>query len=308
MTEKQLKYQNKVKLISFIIMTAGLLLVLLWSFQKNNAPVPIEDNSQIIIINYVTNGNENSYEYTCINEGCTLSSQSGSFALVVDGSNRLVNLITGESKELQIPAMTKNFMIADEVFYGLVYTKGETNSATFYDSGRDRSMFDDTLNYEAMNTDSVRSYLTRLYPRGLFYSITETSGQLYDIDNQNVVIDNVSGIVVDGDGIYIVSNQGVASFGEDNTLTQHLTNVKKAFAVLYDHQFVVLDSDNNLKLASLTGEVGEPLIAVGERNVKSVDVNNTTLRVVIEDEDFANNQKLHNYEYNFASKEVKTID
>ena len=36
MTESQLKYMNKVKLISFIILVAGLLLVLVWSIMKNN--------------------------------------------------------------------------------------------------------------------------------------------------------------------------------------------------------------------------------------------------------------------------------
>ena len=36
LTEKQLKYQNKVKLIAFIIMVSGLLLVLLWSIKRKD--------------------------------------------------------------------------------------------------------------------------------------------------------------------------------------------------------------------------------------------------------------------------------
>ena len=66
-------------------------------------------------------------------------------------------------------------MLAGEEFYGLVYTKGESNFASFYEASKDRSLFDDELSFEAMDKESVREALIRLYPRGYFYVIKESS-------------------------------------------------------------------------------------------------------------------------------------
>ena len=77
---------------------------------------------------------------------------------------------------------------------------------------------------------------------------------------------------------------------------------------MYDHKFVVLDNDGNLKLATLAGEVGESILEVGNRNVQSVSVTDNIMKVVVEDEEFVSNQKVHNYEYDFTTKQLKTID
>ena len=304
MTEEQLKYQNKVKLIACIFLIAGLLLVLLWSIKKNEAPKKPANKGSNLTITY-TGG---TYDYKCNNTGCALSSQAGLYALVNDGGYHLINLSAKTDKEIKLPTIAKNYMVAAEEFYGLVYTKAESNIASFYEASKDRSLFDDELSYEAMDKDNVRDALIRLYPRGYFYVIKEASGQLYDINNNAVVIENVTGCVVDNTDVYVVSDKGVSAIEQDNSLSEHLTNVKKVYAVMYDHKFVVLDNDGNLKLAAITGEIGDTILETQGRNVQSVSVANTTLKVVVEDAEYATNQKVHNYEYDFTTKQLKTID
>ena len=81
MTESQLKYMNKVKLISFIILTAGLLLVLVWSIMKNKTVEEPVEEEKTLAINYEIYGTSTKYDYSCATEDCVLSSQEGLFAL-----------------------------------------------------------------------------------------------------------------------------------------------------------------------------------------------------------------------------------
>jgi hypothetical protein len=304
MTEEQLKYQGKVRLIAAGVLIAGLLLILLWSVKKNETPKKPANSGNNLSITY-SGGN---YEYKCKNANCALSSQAGIFALVNDGGYHLINLSTKTDKEVKLPTVAKNYMLAGEEFYGLVYTKGESNFASFYEASKDRSLFDDELSFEAMDKESVREALIRLYPRGYFYVIKESSGQIFDINNNSVVAENVVGCVVDNTDVYIVNDKGVLSIEQDNSLLEHLNSVKKVYPAMYDHKFVVLDNDGNLKLAAITGEIGDTILETNNRNVQSVVITNTVLKVVVEDVDYATNQKVYNYEYDFTTKQLKTIE
>ena len=305
MSEKQLKYQNKVKIISFIFMVAGLLLVLLWSIKKNEQPAP-QTNTRLLTINYTDNGVSNKYDYTCKNDGCVLSSQGGMFAIVKDGSYHLINLTNKSDKELNL-TMTKNFLVADTEFYGLVYTKTDTNAATFYEMSKEQNLFEDELNYESMNNNDVKTYLTKLYQRGLFYTIKDTKGEIVNINTNEVVLEDVTGLVVDDTELYIVSSKGVSSFESDNTLKQNLTDAKKVFPSIFEHQFVIQDSDDYLKLATLSGTKGDKLVEVGNGVVESVKITNGIMEVIIQDQDYATNQKTYKYEYDFVNKKLTPI-
>ena len=156
MTEKQLKYMNKIKDISFFILVAGLIIVLVWSIMNKNASKPKEEEipAKVLAINYDKNGEKAKYDFTCATQDCILSSQAGSYALVKDGSYKLVNLSNGSNKELQLPTMAKNFMVAGDTFYGLVFTADQTNKASFYDATTGETMYTSELNYEKMNAPS----------------------------------------------------------------------------------------------------------------------------------------------------------
>jgi len=303
MTEEQLKYQNKVKLFAAIVLIIGLVFILLWSIKKNETPARPATRGNSLAITY-SGGN---YEYKCKNTSCSLSSQAGIYALVKDGGYHLINLSAKTDKEVKLPTVAKNYMVASQEFYGLVYTKAESNFASFYEASKDRSLFDDELSYEAMDKDSVRDVLVRLYPRGYFYAIKEGSSQIFDINNNSVVVENVNGCVVDDNNVYVVTDKGALSVEQDNSLSEHLNNVKQVYPAMYDHKFVVLDNDGNLKLATITGEIGETILETQNRNVQSVSVTNTTLKVVVEDAEYATNQKVQNYEYDFTTKQLKTI-
>ena len=67
MTESQLKYMNKVKAISFCILVAGLLLVLVWSIMKNKVaqtPSTPQVQTKTLAINYEADGVKKKYDFT----------------------------------------------------------------------------------------------------------------------------------------------------------------------------------------------------------------------------------------------------
>ena len=111
MTESQIKYMNKVKLISFIILVIGLLLVLAFSIIYHKKPAETEELPTTLAINYEANGEAAKYDFTCATQDCVLSSQAGAYALVKDGSYKLVSLTNGTTKELNLPTINSNFMV-----------------------------------------------------------------------------------------------------------------------------------------------------------------------------------------------------
>ena len=194
MTEKQLKYMNKVKAISFGILVAGLLLVLLWSIMKNkktNKPVTPQPEAKVLAINYEKDGTKTKYDFTCATQECILSSQTGVYALIKDGEYKLVNLEKGTNKSLDAPTMNKNFMVAGDDFYGLVFTSDETNKASFYDAATGQTMYKQELNYEKMDEEEVRAVLNKMYPRKLFYLIKEDASIINNITTTETVLENV---------------------------------------------------------------------------------------------------------------------
>lgn len=307
LTEKQLKYQNKVKLIAFIIMVSGLLLVLLWSIKRKD-----EGNTQpvksTVAINYTSSdGAAKSYNYTCASTSCSLSSQAGDFALINDGSYILLNLTTGQTDKLELPSMTKNFMVASDEFYGLVYTKDESNSAAFYESSQTRSIYDGELPYNEMNTKEISEALSQLYPRGYFYKVEEGVGSLYKLEGNEQVITGIEGFVTKDGVLYIITNKGVSYFDEAGTIVNKLTDAKKVYAAMHEDKFIIVDKDGQLKLATLEGERVETISEI-TGNIQTLTVENGILTVVVEDADYATNQKTIKYEYSIDAKQLKIVE
>ena len=307
LTEKQLKYQNKVKLIAFIIMVSGLLLVLLWSIKRKD-----EGNTQpvksTVAINYTSSdGVAKSYNYTCASTSCSLSSQAGDFALINDGSYILLNLTTGQTDKLELPSMTKNFMVAGDEFYGLVYTKDESNSAAFYESSQTRSIYDGELPYNEMNTKEISEALSQLYPRGYFYKVEEGVGSLYKLEGNEQVITGIEGFVTKDGVLYIITNKGVSYFDEAGTIVNKLADAKKVYAAMHEDKFIIVDKDGQLKLATLEGERVETISEI-TGNIQTLTVENGILTVVVEDADYATNQKTIKYEYSIDAKQLKIVE
>lgn len=309
MTESQLKYMNKVKLRSFIILVAGLLLVLVWSIMKNkvannggNTP-----QSQTLAINYENDGVKSKYDFTCATTDCILSSQAGTYALVKDGAYKLIDLVKGTNKQLTLPTMTKNFMVAGTDFYGLVYTKDESNKASFYDYANNKTLFEDELSYEKMNEEEVRTVLNKMFPRKLLYVITDESSMIVNMTDGEPALQNVKGVFYYENELYVV-NSGLHLFKEDGTVEARLEDTKAIYNALYKDSIIILDKDNNIKTATLKGEKGEKILELGENKVNDVTITNGILRIVLEDKDYATNKKLIKYEYDFETKKLKTVE
>ena len=311
MTESQLKYMNKVKLISFCILVAGLLLVLAWSILKNKvAETPKQDEvkTKTLAINYEQEGTKKKYDYTCATESCILSSQSGLYALVKDGSYKLVNLTKGTNTELRVPSMTKNYMVADEEFYGLVFTKDESNKASFFDYKNEKVLFDQELSYEKMNTESVREVLNKMYPRKLLYTITDESAMIVNLTLGEPALENVSSVFYYKNELYVVNDKGLNLFKEDNTVETTLAEAKEIYDAMYEDSIVILDKDDKIKMSSLKGEIGDTIVEVGANKVESVTATNGVLKIILQDKDYVTNQKLIKYEYTFETKKLNTIE
>jgi uncharacterized protein with PQ loop repeat len=308
MTESQLKYMNKVKLISFIILVAGLLLVLVWSIMKNN----VNNNggnsqSQTLAINYENAGAMSKYDFTCATTDCILSSQAGTFALVRDGAYKLIDLVKGTNKQLTLPTMTKNFMVADTEFYGLVYTKDESNKASFYDYANNKTLFEDELSYEKMNEEEIRTVLNKMFPRKLLYVITDETSMVVNMTDGEPALQNVKGAFYYENELYVV-NSGLHLFKEDGTVEARLEDTKEVYKAVYKDSIVILDKDNIIKVATLKGVKGDKILELGENKVHDINVTNGILRIVLEDKDYATNNKLVKYEYDFETKKLKTVE
>jgi len=309
LNEKQLKYQNKVKLISFIILVVGLLLVLYWSIKNKEIPENEAPQSRILAINYKNaKGEDVKYDYTCTDDACVLGSQAGEFALVKDESYKLINLSSGASTILNLPTMTKNFMVANGDFYGLIYTKDETNAGSFYEHSRTRTIFDGDLNYDEMDQNDVRDALTKLYPRGYFYRIKDGVGKLTKLEDNSLVIDNISGVVAYNTELYIASDTGISYFDADGILVNKLNDTNKVFPVMHEDKFVILDKDNYLKLSTIEGVRSDKMVEVKEGKVQSVKVENGIVRIIIEDKDYETTQKVTKYEYDIDNTKLSPIE
>ena len=309
MTESQLKYMNKVKLISFIILVAGLLLVLVWSIMKNN----VNNNggnsqSQTLAINYENAGVKSKYDFTCATTDCILSSQAGTFALVKDGAYKLIDLVKGTNKQLTLPTMTKNFMVADTEFYGLVYTKDESNKASFYDYANNKTLFEDELSYEKMNEEEIRTVLNKMFPRKLLYVITDETSMVVNMTDGEPALQNVKGAFYYENELYAINDKGLNLFKEDGTVSTLLTDTKEVYNAIYKDKIVVLSKANKIKVATLKGELGADILDLGENKVDSMNVTNGILRIILQDKDYATNQKLIKYEYDFENNKLNTVE
>ena len=310
MTEKQLKYMNKVKAISFFILVAGLVLVLVWSIMNKNASKPkhTEEQAKVLAINYDKDGTQAKYDFTCATQECILSSQAGVYALVKDGSFKLVNLSNGSNKELKLPTMTKNFMIAGETFYGLIYTGDETNKASLYDAATGETKYASELNYEKMNETGVREVLNKMYPRKLLYIIKEELGTVMNTETNEPVMDNIKAVFYYDNSLYAIDGKGLSVFKEDNTVEEKITTVKEVYNAMYKESILVLDNDNKIKTSSLNGEIGDTIVELGEGKVESLNITNGILRITIQDKDYETNKKLVKYEYDFEAKKLSPIE
>ena len=308
MTESQIKYMNKVKLISFIILVIGLLLVLAFSIIYHKKPAETEELPTTLAINYEANGEAAKYDFTCATQDCVLSSQAGAYALVKDGSYKLVSLTNGTTKELNLPTINSNFMVADENFYGIVYTKDETNKASFYDSETESAFYEDDLDYQKMNTEEVQAVLSKMYPRKLFYIIKEELGSVVNYNTNEIVLDNVKGIFYYENELYAINDKGLNLFKEDGTVSTLLTDTKEVYNAIYKDKIVVLSKANKIKVATLKGELGSDILDLGENKVDSMNVTNGILRIILQDKDYATNQKLIKYEYDFENNKLNTVE
>jgi len=308
MTESQIKYMNKVKLISFIILVIGLLLVLAFSIIYHKKPAETEELPTTLAINYEVNGEATKYDFTCATQDCVLSSQAGAYALVRDGSYKLVSLTNGTTKELNLPTINSNFMVADENFYGIVYTKDETNKASFYDSETESAFYEDELDYQKMNTEEVQAVLSKMYPRKLFYVVKEELGSIVNYSTNEIVLDNVKGIFYYENELYAINDKGLNLFKEDGTVTTLLTDTKEVYNAIYKDKIVVLSKANKIKVATLKGELGADILDLGENKVDSMNVTNGILRIILQDKDYATNQKLIKYEYDFENNKLNTVE
>ncbi len=308
MTESQIKYMNKVKLISFIILVIGLLLVLAFSIIYHKKPAETEELPTTLAINYEANGEAAKYDFTCATQDCVLSSQAGVYALVKDGSYKLVSLTNGTTKELNLPTINSNFMVADENFYGIVYTKDETNKASFYDSETESAFYEDDLDYQKMNTEEVQAVLSKMYPRKLFYIIKEELGSIVNYNTNEIVLDNVKGIFYYENELYAINDKGLNLFKEDGTVSTLLTDTKEVYNAIYKDKLVVLSKANKIKVATLKGELGADILDLGENKVDSMNVTNGILRIILQDKDYATNQKLIKYEYDFENNKLNTVE
>ena len=308
MTESQIKYMNKVKLISFIILVIGLLLVLAFSIIYHKKPAETEELPTTLAINYEANGEAAKYDFTCATQDCVLSSQAGVYALVKDGSYKLVSLTNGTTKELNLPTINNNFMVADENFYGIVYTKDETNKASFYDSETESAFYEDELDYQKMNTEEVQAVLSKMYPRKLFYVVKEELGSIVNYSTSETVLDNVKGIFYYENELYAINDKGLNLFKEDGTVSTLLTDTKEVYNAIYKDKIVVLSKANKIKVATLKGELGADILDLGENKVDSMNVTNGILRIILQDKDYATNQKLIKYEYDFENNKLNTVE
>ena len=311
MTESQLKYMNKVKLISFCILVAGLILVLVWSIMKNKVaknPEPTTPQTQTLAINYEKDGTKTKYDFTCATADCVLSSQAGTFALVKDGAYKLVDLVKGTNKQLTLPTMSKNFMVAGTDFYGLVYTKDESNKASFYDYKNNKTLFEDELSYEKMNEAEVRNVLNKMFPRNLLYVITDESSMIVNMTDGEPSLQSVKGVFYYENELYAINSEGLNLFKEDGSVEKRLDDAKEIYNALYKDSIIILDKDNKIKAATLKGEKGEDILELGENKVNDITVTNGILRIVLEDKDYETNKKLVKYEYDFETKKLKTVE
>lgn len=308
MTESQIKYMNKVKLISFIILVIGLLLVLAFSIIYHKKPAETEELPTTLAINYEANGEAAKYDFTCATQDCVLSSQAGVYALVKDGSYKLVSLTNGTTKELNLPTINSNFMVADENFYGIVYTKDETNKASFYDSETESAFYEDKLDYQKMNTEEVQAVLSKMYPRKLFYVVKEELGSVVNYSTNEIVLDNVKGIFYYENELYAINDKGLNLFKEDGTVSTLLTDTKEVYNAIYKDKIVVLSKANKIKVATLKGELGADILDLGENKVDSMNVTNGILRIILQDKDYVTNQKLIKYEYDFENNKLNTVE
>lgn len=311
MTESQLKYMNKVKIISFCILVVGLLLVLVWSIMKNKIAQTPETpvvQTKTLAINYEVDSQQKKYDFTCETQDCILSSQAGSVALVKDGSYKIVDLVKGTSKKVELPTIAKNFMIASDEFYGLIYTKDQTNKASFYDYANNKTLFEDELSYEKMNEETVRTVLNKMYPRKLLYVITEESSNIINLTDGEPALQNVTGVFYYESELYAINDKGLNLFKEDGTVETSLSTVKTIYNATNKDTIIVLDKDNKIKTATLKGEVGEDIIELGENQVNDISISNGILRIILQDKDYATNKKLLKYEYDFETKKLKTIE
>ena len=311
MTEAQLKYMNKVKLITFCILVAGLLLVLVWSIMKNKVaqtPSTPQVQTKTLAINYEVDGTKKKYDFTCETQECILSSQAGIMALVKDGSYKILDLVKGTNKKVELPTMGKNFMIAGDEFYGLIYSKDQTNKASFYDYANQKTLFEDELSYDKMNEETVRAALNKMYPRKLIYVITEDSSMIVNLTDGEPALQNVNGVFYYENELYAINDKGLNLFKEDGTVETTLSDVKMIFNATNKDTIIVLDKDNKIKTATLKGEKGEEILDIGENQINDINVTNGILRIILQDKDYATNKKLIKYEYNFETKKLSTIE
>ena len=307
MTESQLKYMNKVKLISFIILTAGLLLVLVWSIMKNKTVEEPVEEEKTLAINYEIDGTSTKYDYSCATEDCVLSSQEGLFALVRDGSYKLVSLTKGTTKELNLPTINKNFMVAADEFYGILYTKDETNKASFYDDATEETLYEDELDYEKMDTEEIHKALNKMYPRKLFFIIKEELGSVINLETEATVLDKVTGIFYYENELYAINDKGLNLFKEDGTVNTLLQDTKEIYNAVYKDKIVILDNDNKIKTSTLKGVKGQNILDLGENKVDSINVTNGILRIILKDKDYDTNNKLIKFEYDFENNKLNTV-
>ena len=311
MTEAQLKYMNKVKAISFVILVAGLLLVLVWSIMKNKIakqPATPQEQTKTLAINYESGGEKKKFDFSCATQDCVLSSQTGTFALVKDGSYKLVDLVKGSNKQLSIASITKSFIVAGDEFYGLVYTTDESNKASFYDYANNKTLFESELSYEKMNEEEVRTVLNKMYPRKLLYIITDEDGMIINLTDGEPALQNVKAAFYNESELYAINDTGLNLFKEDGTVEASLTDLKEIYNAVYEGNIVVLDKDNKIKTVTLKGEKGDDIVDIGANKVNDITITNGILKIVLEDKDYETNKKLVKYEYDFETKKLKTIE
>ncbi len=312
MTEKQLKYMNKVKARSFFILVAGLLLVLAWSIMKNKVaktPETPQTEAKVLAINYEIDGTTGKYDYTCATQDCILATaQTGSYAIVKDGAYKLVNIVNKTTKELTLPTMTKSFIIAGEDFYGLVYTSDDTNKASFYEASTNNSLYSQELNYEKMNDTAVREVLNKMYPRKMLYLIKDETATVLNLETKEAILENVKAMFYYENELYGINDKGLNLFKEDNTVEEKITGVKEVYNAMYKENIVILDTDNKIKTSTLAGVKGEGILDITTNTVESITVQNGVLKIILKDKDYDTNQKLVKYEYDFETKKLNPIE
>ena len=159
-----------------------------------------------------------------------------------------------------------------------------------------------------MNTEEVQAVLRKMYPRKLFYVVKEELGSIVNYSTNETVLDNVKGIFYYENELYAINDKGLNLFKEDGTVSTLLTDTKEVYNAIYKDKIVVLSKANKIKVATLKGELGADILDLGENKVDSMNVTNGILRIILQDKDYATNQKLIKYEYDFENNKLNTVE